>query len=100
MNERSETYSLQPEQRPEPTLLLRSARHRAGGPWPEDDYDVLHEGYAIGRIYRQQPGRNRWIWSVCDGLGPHDIPGGITMTRNDAMASFKEAWQRRLSKKR
>lgn len=33
-------------------ILKRASKHRPGGPWGEDDYDVLDGEQHIGRIMR------------------------------------------------
>ncbi len=47
-------------------LLKRASRHRPGGPWDEDDYDVFDGAQHIGRIMRhpEAPKEQRWFWII------------------------------------
>ena len=78
-------------------LILRSAKAgRSGGPWDDDDYDVLHQGKVVGRIrltVYKVPNYPRWFWSITTQPG---IPqsSGMEMTREDAMQAFRARWDR------
>jgi hypothetical protein len=66
---------------------------------PMEDSDVLADGKVVGRIYEAPlPVRRR----ICDGFGPVTaivpaIPNrtnGHAVTREEAMAKFREAWEK------
>lgn len=70
-----------------PLILRRACDRRA------DDYDVLHQGRAVGRIYLTPNLVGApWFWSLYDR-----VPGasGVTTTREEAMAALRQAWDRR-----
>jgi hypothetical protein len=50
---------------PAPLLLKRAAASRPSGDWNEDDYDVLADGVAIGRIMHAAaaPVGSPWVWT-------------------------------------
>ena len=49
-------------------ILKRAKFSRRSGQWQDEDYDVLADGKAIGRIYERggvgTPLELRWFWSV------------------------------------
>jgi len=77
-------------------LILKSAATRPGGPWSDDDYDVVHEGRAIGRVLAMDiPGGRVWMWSIFAEArkpGAQDI--GHQPTRAAAMTAFATSWRR------
>jgi hypothetical protein len=47
-------------------LVLRHASKRSSG-WRFDDYDVIHEGRDIGRIFKPRAGApddRPWMWTI------------------------------------
>ena len=58
--------------------LKRASKHRSGGPWSDDDYDVFEGDQPIGR----QPRRALVL----------DDHGARAACREQAMADFKAAW--------
>ena len=72
-------------------LLLRSARHREGGPWSPEDWDVISEdGAAIGRVYCAHHGTSdRWIWSIY-GHGPAQLAPSL----EEAKTALKAKWEK------
>ena len=78
-------------------LILRHATPRSSWLWSEDDYDVISEGKAVGRIFRPGAGAPQtepWVWSIffeCRKLGrPYN---GNAVDCECAMAEFAEAWR-------
>jgi hypothetical protein len=65
------------------TLALR----RAG----LDDYDVIHDGEIVGRIYRMIGDRelalDGRLWAP-----PPGPSGGVSATLDEAMAAFRAKW--------
>lgn len=49
-------------------ILKRANASRPSGQWQHEDYDVLADGKAVGRIYERAsalgPPDMRWFWSV------------------------------------
>jgi hypothetical protein len=72
-------------------LRLASSRKyfNFGGP---DDYVVLDDGRAIGRIVRLPgaPKGRPWFWAITASDKPPSK--GYAYTREDAMADFKARW--------
>jgi hypothetical protein len=51
------------------SLILKRAKFsRPDGQWQDEDYDVLTDGKAVGRIYEDAhlstPPDTHWFWSV------------------------------------
>jgi hypothetical protein len=46
--------------------LKRASKHRSGGPWNDDDYDVFDGEQHIGRItlHPQAPQGAPWFWTI------------------------------------
>jgi hypothetical protein len=36
-------------------------------PRPPDDFDVIHDGEIVGRIYRMNADRELWRWTIIEG---------------------------------
>jgi len=51
-------------------ILKRTSASRPSGTWQHEDYDVLADGKAVGRIYEDAsastPPELRWFWSVTE----------------------------------
>jgi hypothetical protein len=56
-------------------ILKRASASRPSGEWKEDDYDVLADGVAVGRIMKVHaaPAGSPWMWTLAFGYspGPH-----------------------------
>lgn len=76
--------------------LKRASKHRPSGEWDDDDYDVCEGDRVIGHIMRviQAPAKQPWFWTIIVRVpqGPSDR--GYAVSREQAMASFKAAWER------
>src|SRR5262245_35266770 len=46
-------------------ILRRASASRPSGEWNDDDYDVLADGEAVGRIFNANaaPAESPWMWS-------------------------------------
>jgi hypothetical protein len=64
---------------------------------PPDDYEVMSDGRAIGRIYRPHAGAPRdrpWEWTITTLiLAPASPSYGFTATREEAKAAFAATWR-------
>src|SRR5215467_15290547 len=78
-------------------ILKRASASRSSGEWSEDDYDVLCEGAAVGRIMKAiaAPVGTPWLWTLAYGHHDDRTPiYGYEPTREAAMAAFAKSWQR------
>jgi len=77
--------------------LKRASRHRPGGPWPDDDFDVFDGEQHIGRImlHPQAPPAQPWFWTITARFPQSTHDRGYAETREQAMADFKTAWLRK-----
>jgi hypothetical protein len=59
-----------------------------------DDYNVIHAGQTVGRIYRMNStGRELWRWTQIGIRAPSYGPnGGVADTFEDAKAAFRRSW--------
>ncbi len=77
-------------------ILKRAAKHRPGGPWHDDDYDVFDGERHVGRILRhpQAPEGRPWFWTITARAPQYPQDRGYAASREQAMAEFKAAWER------
>jgi hypothetical protein len=59
-----------------------------------DDYNVVHKGQTIGRIYCVTGGaRETWHWAQIDPRAPsHGTNSGVAASFDEAKAAFRAAW--------
>jgi hypothetical protein len=78
-------------------ILKRATTLRPSGHWSDDDFDVLCNGVAVGRIFNANaaPVGSPWMWAF---ISPHQEgrtpTHGYEPTREDAMAAFARSWRR------
>jgi hypothetical protein len=81
-----------------PSLVLkRASASRPSGEWDDDDYDVLADGAAVGRIFNSHAGPvgSPWMWTLAFGHHEDRTPThGYEPTREAAMAAFAKSWRR------
>jgi len=55
--------------------LKRASASRSSGEWSDNDYDVLADGKAVGRIMKAAaaPVGTPWMWTVRLPRGPHRL---------------------------
>ena len=59
-----------------------------------DDYNIIHKGQIVGRIYRMNgTGRELWRWTQSGLAQPRHGPnGGVANTLDEAKTAFRRAW--------
>jgi hypothetical protein len=84
------------------TLVHRS-RTDPQSSWNDDQFSVVCDGKTVGSIVKQSMSgtSERWWWEISiPGPDPNPMERkGPAQTRDDAMAAFREAWDR-LNKER
>jgi hypothetical protein len=59
-----------------------------------NDYDVIHDGEIVGRIYRMIGGEELWRWMMAGPREPTDAPsGGICTSLDHAKAALGAEWE-------
>ena len=78
----------------EPELLLRRIIGPDASPSLDaEDYEIIHDGKAVGRLSRSgSGGRVSWQWSIY-GATAGQRSNGIADSPSDAKAAFLSAWQ-------
>jgi hypothetical protein len=74
--------------------LKRASISRPSGDWNDDDFDVLCDGVAVGRIMKAAaaPVGTPWMWTLAFGHHEDRAPThGYAATREAAMAAFANA---------
>jgi len=78
-------------------ILKRASTSRPSGEWNDDDYDVLADGAAVGRIMKVHaaPVCTPWMWTLAFDHHEDRTPtDGYEPTREAAMAAFAKSWRR------
>jgi hypothetical protein len=77
--------------------LKRANASRLSGQWRDDDYDVLEDGVAVGRIFcldaEGLQGRH-WMWASGHNGDIRRAAHGYEATREAAMAAFAKSSRR------
>jgi hypothetical protein len=74
--------------------LKRASKHRPGGPWSDDDYDVFDGERHVGRIMWTHAASKEtpWFWTITARVPQSTADRGYAASREDAMADFKARW--------
>jgi hypothetical protein len=78
-------------------VLKRASASRPSGQWNHDDFDVLADGEAVGRIFNSNaaPVGSPWMWTLIFPYHEGRTPThGYAATREAAMAAFAKSWRR------
>ena len=82
-----------------PSLLTlkRASKHRPGGQWDDEDYDVYDGERHVERILwtRAASRETPWFWSITARVPNSMYDRGYAASREDAMAEFRAAWERK-----
>jgi hypothetical protein len=77
-------------------LILRRARDGRASAGTPDDYDVLDDTRAVGRIFRSNsaPTDRPWMWTIAGAVVAPRLPShGYTATLGEAKAAFAKTWR-------
>jgi len=76
-------------------VLNKRASASRPGKRRDDDYDVLADGVAVGRIFKVRlGGRTPWMWTLAFGHHEGRTTHGYAESREAAMAAFAKSWRR------
>jgi hypothetical protein len=78
-------------------ILRRASASRPSGEWNDDDFDVLADGKAVGRIFNANaaPVGSPWMWTLDIGQHERRSPThGYAAMRGSAIAAFAKSWRR------
>jgi hypothetical protein len=78
-------------------ILKRASASRPSGEWDDDDFDVLADGFVVGRIFNAvaAPVGTPWMWTLIFDYHEDRTPThGYAETREAAMAAFRKSWRR------
>ena len=78
-------------------LLKRASASRPSGEWNDDDFDVLADGVAVGRVMKAAavPVGMSWMWTLAYNYHEDRTPThGHEPTREAALAAFAKSWRR------
>ena len=78
-------------------ILKRASASRPSGEWKDDDFDVLADGFVVGRIFNAAaaPVGTPWMWTLIYSNHEDRSPThGYEPTREAAMAAFAKSWRR------
>jgi hypothetical protein len=78
-------------------LLKHASASRPSGEWNDDDFDVLADRVAVGRIFKVHaaPVGTPWQWTY--GFDPahgRKPAHGYEAMREGAMKAFEKSWRR------
>ena len=75
-------------------VLKRASKHRPGGPWSDDDYDVFDGDRHIGRIMWTHAASKEtpWFWTITARFPQSTADRGSAASREQVMADFKARW--------
>jgi hypothetical protein len=75
-------------------ILKRASKHRPGGPWSDDDYDVFDGDRHIGRImWTHAASRDTpCFWTIAARVPNSMYDRGYAASREQATANFKARW--------
>jgi hypothetical protein len=70
-------------------LLKRASASRPSGEWSDDDYEVLADGFVVGRIFKVNaaPVGQPWMWTLA--FGHHE-----DRTPTHGYAATRESYRR------
>jgi hypothetical protein len=74
-------------------ILKRASASRRSGEWNDDDYDVLADGAAVGRIFKANatPVDMSWMWALAFGHYEDRAPThGYERTREPAIPASRQ----------
>jgi hypothetical protein len=77
-------------------ILKRASASRPSGEWNENDFDVIADGFVVGRIFKANtsPVGASWMWTLAFGHHEDRTPThGYAATREAAMAAFAKSWR-------
>ena len=77
-------------------ILKRASTSRPSGEWDDDDYDVLADGAAVGRILKVHaaPVGTPWMWTLAFGHHEDRTPThGYAETCETAMTACAKSWR-------
>jgi hypothetical protein len=69
-------------------VLKRASASRPSGEWNDDDFDVLADGVAVGRIMKAAavPVGMSWMWTLAFGYHEDRTPGRHGSVREELAA--------------
>ena len=78
-----------------PLILKLAAAFRRLWRWRDEQYDVVENGVAVGRIFRSPsaPKHRPWMWTSNEHQG-RPPAFGYEPTPEAAMATFAKVWRR------
>jgi hypothetical protein len=68
----------------------------ASGQWSDNDFDVLANGVAVGRIFKANatPVGTPWMWTLAFAARGSNPGARHAESREAAMAAFAKSWRR------
>jgi len=84
-------------------ILKRASASRPSGEWNEDDFDVIADGFVVGRIFKANasPVGASWMWTLDFWHHEDRTPThGYAATRQAAMAALRQELAAGMKKRR